>query len=133
MIRKIILLSMLLSGLLFAVDWVEGLDTAMRQAAKEHKNVMVMVVSQECRWCKKMKQRTLNDGRVQKRLKHFVTVQVMRDDKVEMSQLPKIDGVPTIFFLDPNGKVIQELLGYMNVENFLSYIPDIEKSRSAKK
>ncbi|RUM72110.1 MAG: thioredoxin family protein [Sulfurovum sp.] len=132
--KKIVMAVIAISSLLFAVEWVDGLDAAMKQAKKEQKVVMAIVVSKECRWCKKMKHRTLSDERVEQKLKQFVSVQVMRDNnKEETDRLPKIDGVPTIFFLTPNGKVIQELLGYMNVEDFLSYISDIEKSRAAKK
>jgi thioredoxin-related protein len=132
MMRKILLLSLLLSGLLFAVEWVEGFDAAMKQAAKEHKTVMVMVVSQECRWCKKMKHRTLSDERVEQRLKQFVSVQVMEDDREVMKHLPYINGVPTIFFLRPDGSVIQDVVGYFNVGDFLSYISDVEKMTAKK-
>jgi thioredoxin-related protein len=125
--HRMMLLTLALSGLAFGVEWAEGFDAAVKQAAKEHKIVMVMVVSQECRWCKKMKHRTLSDERVEQKLKQFVSVQVMEDDTNVMKQLPQINGVPTIFFMRPEGKVIQDVVGYFNVGDFLSYLSDVEK------
>ncbi len=124
--KKIVVL-MMMTGLLFAVEWVRDFDTAMQSAAKTDKTVMVMVVSQTCRWCKKMKHRTLEDERVESRLKQFISVQVMRDDATVMKQFPKVHGVPTIFFVRPDGSVVQEVVGYFNVGDFLSYIADVEK------
>ena len=117
----------LLSGALLALDWVKDIDTAVQIAKKEHKNIMVMVEGEHCRWCKKMKGRTLSDDAVEKRLEKYVVVKVFREDGNAMAQLPPVDGVPTIFFMKENKAVIQELLGYLNVEDFISYIDDVEK------
>ena len=117
----------MMTGMLFAVDWVKDYNAAMQSAVKTDKTVMVMVVSQTCRWCKKMKHRTLEDERVENKLKEFIPVQVMRDDVFVKKAFPKIYGVPTIFFIRPDGRVIQEVVGYFGVEDFLSYIADVEQ------
>ncbi len=117
----------MLTGTLLALDWVKDLDTALTKAQKEHRNIMVMVEGEHCRWCKKMKGRTLLDEDVEKRLEKFVVVKVMRENSTAMAKLPPVDGVPTIFFMKPNKAVIQEVLGYMNVEDFISYVNDVEK------
>lgn len=118
---------LMLTGTLLALDWVKDLDTALTKAQKEHRNIMVMVEGEHCRWCKKMKGRTLLDEDVEKRLEKFVVVKVMRENSTAMAKLPPVDGVPTIFFMKPNKAVIQEVLGYMNVEDFISYVNDVEK------
>jgi len=125
--NKIILGMLLLSSTLFSLEWVKELDTALTVAKKEHKNIMVLVEGENCRWCKKMKERTLSDESVEKRLKKYVLVKVMREDGNEMSVLPSVQGVPTIFFMKENKAVIEEIIGYFNVEDFLSYIDDVEK------
>jgi len=124
---KIVLALLMLSGTLFALEWANDLDTALAEAQKEHKNIMVMVEGEHCRWCKKMKGRTLSDESVEKRLEKFVVVKVMREDGSAMAKLPPVDGVPTIFFMKENKAVIQEVVGYFNVEDFISYINDVEK------
>ena len=125
--NKIILGILLLSSTLFSVEWSKDLDTAFTQAKKEHKNIMVVVEGENCRWCKKLKHRTLSDEAVEKRLQKFVTVKVMREDPSAMSVLPEVKGVPTIFFMNENKVVSEEVLGYVNVEDFISYINDVEK------
>ena len=126
--HKIVLGLLLLSSTLFSVEWVKDVNTAFTLAKKEHKNVMVLVEGENCRWCKKLKYRTLQDEAVEKRLEKFVVVKVMREDPSAMSGLPEVKGVPTVFFMKPNKAVIEEILGYVNVEDFISYINDVEKN-----
>jgi len=125
--NKIVLGLLLLSSTLFSVEWVKDIETAFTLAKKEHKNIMVLVEGENCRWCKKMKYRTLSDETVEKRLEKFVTVKVMREDPSSMSVLPQIKGVPTIFFMNENKAVLEEVVGYFNVEDFISYINSVEK------
>ena len=125
--KKIILSMLLLSGALLALDWVKDIDTAVQIAKKEHKNIMVMVEGEHCRWCKKMKGRTLSDDTVEKRLEKYVVVKVFREDGNAMAQLPPVDGVPTIFFMKENKAILEDIVGYFNVEDFISYIDDVEK------
>ncbi len=125
--NKIVLGLILLSSMLFSVEWVKDVDTAFTLAKKEHKNIMVLVEGENCRWCKKMKHRTLSDETVEKRLEKFVVVKVMREDSSAMSVLPQVKGIPTIFFMKDNKAVQEEILGYLDVEDFISYINTVEK------
>lgn len=125
--KKIILGLLFLSSTLFSLEWVKDINTALTLAKKEHKNIMVFVEGENCRWCKKMKYRTLSDESVEKRLEKFVVVKVMREDGDTMSVLPPVQGVPTIFFMKENKTVIEEIIGYFDVVDFLSYIDDVEK------
>lgn len=127
--NKILLGMLLLSSALFSVEWTKDLNTAFALAQKEHKNVMVLVEGENCSWCKKMKYRTLSDDTVEKRLEKFVLVKVMREDPKALSILPQIKGVPTVFFMKENKAVLEEVVGYFNVEDFLSYIDDVEKNK----
>lgn len=124
---KTALIFLLLSSTLFSLEWTKDIDTALNIAKKEHKNIMIFVEGENCRWCKKMKHRTLLDENVEKRLEKFVLVKVMREDEKVMSTLPAIKGVPTVFFMKEDKTVIEEVIGYFNVEDFLSYISDVEK------
>lgn len=125
--NKIVLGLLLLSSTLFSVEWSKDLETAFTLAKKEHKNIMVLVEGENCRWCKKLKHRTLTDEEVEKRLEKFVTVKVMREDPSAMSVLPEVKGVPTIFFMNEDKVISDEILGYVDVEDLIIYINDIEK------
>lgn len=124
---KLVVGFVLLSSTLFSLEWAKDINTAFAMAKKEQKNVMVFVEGENCRWCKKMKGRTLSDESVEKRLEKFVVVKVMREDPKAMAHLPSVRGVPTTFFMDKNKKVLETILGYANSEDFIAYINDVEK------
>ena len=129
MIQKIILILVLLSSAIFALDWDKSLEDALTKGQAEHKNVMVMVEGEHCRWCKKMKGRTLSDESIEKRLEKYVVVKVMREDSNAMAKLPPVDGVPTIFFMKPNKAIIQEVLGYQDISGFTATLNQIESHK----
>jgi len=132
---KLLTLSVALIAVAFSAElhWQKDLNTALTLAKKEHKNLMIMVESQHCRWCKKMKYRTLSDEKVIKRLTPYILAKVTREDKVTMSLLPKAEAAPTIFFMTEEKKVIESVVGYFIVGDFLSYIDDVEKKYPLKK
>jgi len=134
--QKLLLSMFLLAGtlfstMLFAEDtvWLKDINTAFEMAKKEQRSVMVLVEGENCRWCKKMKHRTLGDENVQKKLKSYITVKVMRENEDDVKDLPIIHGVPSIFFMTAKKEVIESVVGYFNVEDFLSYISDVEKKK----
>jgi len=127
-LKKLLILLSLLNVVLFAdITWQKDIPSALELAKKENKVLMVFVESENCRWCKKMKHRVLSDEEVEKRLKPFVTVKVMREDKKAAKQIPAIDGVPTIFFMKADKTVLETVVGYFSVEDFISYIDSVEK------
>jgi len=124
---KIILGLLLLSSTLFSLDWMEDIDTALTVAKKEDKTIMVFVEGEHCKRCKKMKHHTLSDDAIEKRLEKFVLVKVMKEDGVAMSALPSVRSVPAIFFVKDNKAIIEEIIGYFDVADFISYLNDVEK------
>ena len=127
--QKILWSIFLLTGTLFSAElvWQKDITAAFEKAKKENKVVMVMVEGKHCRWCKKMKHRTLSDDSVSKRLESYIVVKVMREDADAVKDLPQISGVPTIFFMKANKKVLKSVVGYYDVYDFTSYINDVEK------
>ena len=109
------------------ISWQKDISSAFELAKKEHRNVMIFVEGKTCRWCKKMKHRTLSDESVDKRLQSYIAVKVFREDKEAIKDLPEIQGVPTIFFSTPEKKILESVIGYYTVEDFISYINDVEK------
>ena len=124
---KVILAFLLLSSTLFSLEWMKDVNSAFALAKKEKRNVMVLVEGENCRWCKKMKYRTLQDEAVEKRLEKFVLLKVMREDASAMSLLPSVKGVPTILFMRANKAVAEVVLGFFDADDFISYINDVEK------
>jgi thioredoxin-related protein len=114
------------------IVWQTDFEKAFTQAKKEHKVVMLMVEGKHCQWCKKMKKKTLNNPEVLKRLSEYIPLKIMRADKAVTQKLPIIYGVPTVFFMSENKEVLESVVGYFGVNDFISYINDVEKKVKKK-
>ena len=128
--KKLLTILLLLSVSLVAdITWQKDIPTALELAKKENKTVMVFVEGENCRWCKKMKHRTLSDASVEKKLQSHISVKVFRENKSAMAGIPEIQGVPTIFFMTADKRVLETVVGYFSVDDFISYIDSAEKKQ----
>ena len=109
------------------IPWEKDLKTAFSRAKSENKNVMIMAVSEGCRWCDKMKKRTLSNQKVAKVLENYILVQADRETPSQREQLPPFRHVPIIFFMTPQKEIIDNLRGYFAPEDFLEYIVEMEE------
>ena len=126
--KKLIIVLLIFSAWLSAdIDWQKDIPSALSLAKQENKMLMVFVEGENCRWCKKMKYRTLGDEKVEQRLQAFIVVKVMQENREAVKHLPAIDGVPTIFFINSDKKLLQDVVGYFDVDDFISYIDSVEK------
>ncbi len=107
------------------LHWEESLQSAFDKASKTNRPLMVMVESKNCRWCKKMKYRTLKDDAVSMRLKNYILVKIDRDE-VSSEFVPYAKYVPTIYFMTPKQKILERVTGYFNVSDFKSWIDDAD-------
>lgn len=130
-----LLVGILFSTTLFAgeIVWQKDITAAFEKAQKENKVVMVMVGGEHCKWCEKMKLRTLSDDSVLERLEPYIMVKVMKEDVEDVKDLPAIKGVPTIFFLKADKKVLETVVGYYNIVEFAGFIDSVEKKVPLKK
>jgi len=127
-LNRVLTILFLLSTCLSAdIVWQKDIPAALQLAQKEHKLVMIFVEGKTCGWCKKMKRRTLSDESVDKRLQSYIAVKVFRENKEDIKDLPEIQAVPTIFFMTAQKKILESVVGYYIVEDFISFINDVEK------
>jgi len=110
----------------YNIPWEKDLATAFAKAKKEHKIVLVMVVSQGCRWCEKMEAETLSDKEVLDRLKKYILVLADRETPKEREQLPPFKHVPVIFFMTHKKEELDNIRGYFDKEDFLNYLNEFE-------
>jgi protein disulfide-isomerase len=123
--KKLLLLALLMANL-FAADiaWNDTYEQAQAKAKKESKPLLVLITSEQCRWCRKFEATTLQDEDIISKLNSkFVTVHVTRDKSVYPKNL-SAKMVPMNYFLDSNGKVIYSMPGYWPVEDYQSILDD---------
>lgn len=110
------------------LPWHSHVETAFKEAQKAHKNVVIMVGEENCRWCVKMKERTLIDTRIKEALENYVLVSVKRSDKEALKYIPQFDGnIPSFFFMTEDKETIEPVVGYFKADDFLAYIKEIEE------
>ncbi|MDP3291967.1 MAG: thioredoxin family protein [Sulfuricurvum sp.] len=123
--KKIALLALLMANL-FASDiaWNDTYAQAQAKAKKESKPMLVIITTEQCRWCRKLEATTLSDDEVVSKINsRFVPVHLTRDKSVYPKNLTA-KMVPMSYFLDGNGKILYSMPGYWPVEDYQSILDD---------
>jgi uncharacterized protein YyaL (SSP411 family) len=127
--RRIVFLHVIIGALLSlsATDWYDNYESAHTQALKENKIFYIFIVSEDCRWCRKMEATTMQDDAISARLgANFIAVELMRDIDTYPQRL-QAKMVPKHYFLTPDERKIYAVPGFWNVEDFNSILDDVEK------
>ncbi len=132
MFKKIIVAMLLIASSLMAaeVHWAKDYATGIAQAQKEHKPVLFIISSDQCKYCLLLDRTTLKDAKVVEELnKNFVPIRswTSRGDYIPREIAQNTPGLPGIWFLYPNGNPIyQPLLGYVQAPNFFGALKTVE-------
>jgi thiol:disulfide interchange protein len=102
------------------VKWVHDLEAGLKQAADEDKPLMVDFYTEWCGWCGRLDEETYADRRVQEKMKHFVAVKVDAEKNEAARRKYRVDGFPTILFLNARGEEIHRVPGFAPPGPFLS-------------
>ena len=107
------------------IAWNASYDVALAKAKKESKPLMVLITTEECRWCRKLESTTLQDEGIVLRINtKFQGVKVTKDKSIYPKNLVA-KMVPMSYFIDPsNGKVIYSIPGYWDSEDYDSVLDD---------
>lgn len=130
--KKILLLTLFVATLFGAdIAWQDTFAAAQAKAKKESKPMLVIITTEQCRWCRKLEATTLSDDDIISKINtRFVPVHVTRDKSVYPNVLTA-KMVPMSYFLDGNGKVLHSIPGYWTAEDYSSILDDA--LRKAKK
>ncbi|MDZ7664763.1 MAG: thioredoxin family protein [Desulfotignum sp.] len=100
-------------------DYTPGLTRAKNQ----EKNIFLYFYAQWCTYCTKLKQTTFVDEKVQSYLDdHFISISVDTDQNQTLSRNWQVTGLPTMWFLTPEGDRISSLPGYVDGPQLLKIL-----------
>lgn len=95
----------------------------MSLAEKENKSIFLYFHAPWCTYCTKLKKTTFKDKKVLAYLnKNFVSIQVNTDENQALSEEWKVRGLPTMWFLEPDGKKINRMPGYIEAGQLLKIL-----------
>ena len=102
-----------------AIGW-KDYTPGMAMAAKGSKPIFLYFHASWCTYCRKLKQTTFKDKKILEYLeKNFVSIQVDTDKNQVLSNEWKVKGLPTLWFLEPDGTKINSIPGYMDAAQLL--------------
>jgi len=133
--KKIILSILLITSSLFSSKLIikNSFVDANMGSIKTNKPLLVIITTEECKWCKKMKTTTLRNKEVINKLNNdfSFTILVKNDDNYPRKLHSRL--VPFSYFL-LNGKIIYKVPGYWNSEDYLSILNDgLKKAKKINK
>ncbi len=108
------------------------LKNALLEAKNQQKPLMVMVTTEACRYCKKMKEETLQNSRVKEETKGFLFTKIDQHDVEAEHYLPAINYAPTIFFVSPKFQIVNSAEGYLPPHKFIPWIEDTKEKLGIK-
>lgn len=125
--RLTVLLALAASCAFGEVKWATSYDTALIQAKKEHKNIMVMLSKEGCPACEYMEDIVFDEKTVVSAIeKGFVPVHIDIHNDPVPSGLGYI-GTPTFYFLDAKGNKLGRHDGGANIPTFMGILRTIKK------
>lgn len=125
----ILTLTLSASDLIKSLGYYTDYTQAVAVAKKEHKPLMLVVVTSYCPWCRKFERKTLNAKPIVATVKrNYIAVIVDRNkDSGSFPQRFQTPRIPTVFFIDANsGKEYWETIGYLNKNDFADALKEAQ-------
>ncbi len=116
--KKIVFIAFLITSLFGDINWIEDIDDAYEVAAKENKNVMVMLSRKGCPACKYMKDIVFKDKNFSNRFNKGLVAVHIDIHKDFMPDGLEFFATPTFYFLDANEKKLHRINGAHNSKEF---------------
>lgn len=109
----------------YCISWSNSLSDGIKEAKSKQKPVMVDFYTDWCGWCKKLDKDTYSNPKVQNLAQKFICVKVNGDKFNDLVAKYAVQGYPTIIFLDPSGKEISRIVGYLDGPSFSAKMSEI--------
>jgi thiol:disulfide interchange protein DsbD len=94
-----------------SITWLTSYDKALTQAKADNKPVMIDFYADWCTACKYLDKNIYTAPNVIKKSKTFINLKIDTDKDTEIASRYKVYNLPTLIFLDGNGKVLWRLEG----------------------
>ena len=102
-----------------AINW-QNFAPGMAMAGKQGKNIFLYFGADWCTYCRKLKQTTFKDKAVLAYLaENFISIEVDTDKDPDIATRWQVKGLPTLWFLEPDGSRIDRIPGYLDADQML--------------
>lgn len=96
---------------------------AISKAKEEKKDLMLLLITNYCPWCKKFEQRTLSNSEINAKVhKKFVPLILNREEKNFPAQFDS-SRIPVVYFVNyKDEKIYETSVGFQSKEDFSTYL-----------
>ncbi|CAI6150871.1 MAG: hypothetical protein SPLUMA1_SPLUMAMAG1_01164 [uncultured Sulfurimonas sp.] len=126
---KNLLFIILLATSLFSanLDWPSDYDQALVDAKQQDKLIYLFITSDNCKWCKKFANTTLQDVGIKQRLhSEFIAIHMSRDEHTIPKQFETAP-VPRHYFTDAEGNILYSSLGHRGLPCFNAFMDNAQE------
>lgn len=124
-----LILSLCLSPLTAAsITWQTDAAKALTEASKKNTVVMIDAYTDWCGWCKELDKKTYTDEKVITAAKEFVSLKINPEKggkNADFLSRYRVEGFPTILFVDGNGALIYVINGFTGPKEFAVKMQDV--------
>lgn len=106
---------------LLAVEFQSSIEKT-RQSDKSNRPMVVSFGAPWCGWCRKMEAETFSSAEVQAIQDKYLWVKVDVDEQPEVAARYEVEGLPRTLLIDPKGRVIGSLEGYVSSARFVKFL-----------
>lgn len=126
---KLLIITFLLGLSLFAdsIKWQDNYQNALSHAQDEDKLIFVFITSEDCKFCKKLKETTLQNSDIVKKINDRYSSVIVMKGKDTYPDTLNSKATPMLYFLDKNENIIDYSLGYWDVLDFKFILKDVDK------
>ena len=111
-----------------SIKWAPSLDQAISEANKTNKGIMVFIEAENCPYCEKMKKEVLSKPYMAHALEKFVSVKLDIANKDAKKNFPGTYVTPTIYFVTPKMKILDQITGAVDEEFFFWHVDAAEQA-----
>ncbi len=105
------------------IQWIEDYETGLNMAKELNRPAVLLLLAEWCGYCKKLKETTLVDPRVESMHDDFVWIRLDSDKQYpELKTLYEQRSFPLTVLLNSDGEVVERISGYLPANAFRSKI-----------
>jgi thiol:disulfide interchange protein len=109
-----------------SITWLTSYDKALATAKSQYQAVLVDFYADWCEPCKMLDRDVYSQPDVVKESKKFVNLKINFDKDTNIAERFKVYSLPTMIFLDGNGKVLWRLEGVPTTPHFIQTLQKVQ-------